>query len=114
MVNKFSTNKLNKLINDILNDKILLILKSYKNVRNNDLYMYDHSFMNIDIFILNSDFNNNITNDYIKQYHNIYKQFKSEINYIDAKQKYKERTNIFMVKNKICVDIQNVILGFII
>ena len=52
--------------------------------------MHHHLFISIDIFIFNSEFNNNITNDYIKQYHNIYKQFKSEIHYIEAIEKYKK------------------------
>ena len=112
MVYKFSTKKLNKLTHNLSNDKTLIFYNSYKkNVRGINLYMYYHLCISTDIFISNSEFNNNITNDYIKQYHNICKQFKSELHYITAKQKYKERTNIFIYKNKVCVDIQNVILG---
>ena len=40
MVYKFSTKKLNKLINDILNHKTLIMLNSHKNVYSNDLYIF--------------------------------------------------------------------------
>ena len=109
MIIKFSTKKLNKLIFSLINDKVLIIIYSHKDIKNDcDLHMYFRSF------IYNLEFYNSTTNDFIKEHHNIYKQFKSGISYIKAKEKYRERINFFMIKNKICFDIQNVILEFII
>ena len=113
MIIKFSTKKLYKLIYNLTNNKILIIIEYYKNIYENDIYLHFNWFINIDVILYFWDFHNTITNNFIKEYHNIYKLFKSEIAYINAKEKYRERINIFMIKNKICYVIQNVILSFI-
>ena len=114
MIIKFSTKKIHKLIYNLTNNKILIIIEYYKNIYENDIYLHFNWFINIDVILYYCDFHNTITNDFIKEHHNIYKQYVKGVSYINAKEKYKERINIFMIKNKICFDLQNVILSFLI
>ena len=76
--------------------------------------MLYRSCISVDICVNFIEFHNKYTNDFIKQHHIIYKLFKSGIAILYAKKKYKERINICMIKNKICYDIENVILSFLI
>ena len=53
-------------------------------------------------------------NDFIEKYFTIMYFFRNGIAFINAKEQYKKRINIFMNKNKICYDLQNYIFAFII